>query len=212
MKTVSPRCLGSVPIRTDETQCVVRPPCSGRPDLGAVDDPFVAVAHGRRERTGNVGASARFREELHPHLLTLEHRREVALLLPLGAVLHEDGAAGNERGHVHHLRHLVPTTFVRERFLVRGREPETAVLLREADAGEAAVEDHALEGSPPRHRRELRLVGQTGVEDLRRLAPREVVGQPGASATAERVDRLDHLGVGRGRHRTCPASSVASPR
>src|SRR5690606_15382371 len=64
-------------------------PAAG-PDLGAVDDVAVAVAHGPRAQRGEVGAGVGFAEQLAPLVLPAEDGRQVALLLLLGAG-EEDG-------------------------------------------------------------------------------------------------------------------------
>ena len=59
----------------------------GRPDLLAVELPrAVVLLDGAALDAGEVGARCRLGEELAPHLVGVEHRREVALLLLLGAV------------------------------------------------------------------------------------------------------------------------------
>ena len=63
--------LGHVPVGAEQAQAVVGEPRAGRPDLRAVDDPLVAVAHRGGERGGDVGTTARLGEELHPDLLAL---------------------------------------------------------------------------------------------------------------------------------------------
>ena len=54
-----------------------------RPDLLAVDDVLVAVAHGPRAEVGQVAARAGLAEQLAPELLAGEQREEVAVLLRL---------------------------------------------------------------------------------------------------------------------------------
>ena len=60
-----------------------------RPHLLAVDDPLVAVAHGARAETGDVGAGSRLAEHLAPDLFAGEQWPQVALLLRIGAVGHD---------------------------------------------------------------------------------------------------------------------------
>ena len=59
------------------------------------------------ERAGDVGAAARLGQELHPELLALEDRREVAQLLLLGAELEEHRRARRERRRLEPERVLV---------------------------------------------------------------------------------------------------------
>ena len=58
-----------------------------RPDLLAVHDPLVAVAHGAGAERGQVGARAGLAEELAPDLLGGQQREQVALLLRLDAAV-----------------------------------------------------------------------------------------------------------------------------
>ena len=118
--------LRDVPVGAEQAQPVVGPPGTGGPDLGAVDHPLVSVANCRREGAGDVGASARLGEELHPELLASQHRRDVLSLLLLGAELQEDRATRHERRDVEHTRHLVRGTDLVECTLVRRAEPLAA--------------------------------------------------------------------------------------
>ena len=52
---------------------------AGRPHLLTVHHPLVAVAHGPGGEPGEVAAGARLAEELAPHLVAAQHRRQVAL-------------------------------------------------------------------------------------------------------------------------------------
>ena len=60
-----------------------------RPHLLPVDHPVVAVALGPRRERGQVGAGAGLGEQLAPELLPAEQRPEPAVLLLLGAGVHE---------------------------------------------------------------------------------------------------------------------------
>ena len=104
--------LRHVPVGAGQAQAPVRPPRPGRPHLGTVEDPLVAVAHGGRERSGHVGTAARLGEELHPQLLAPEDRRHVPALLLLGAEVQQ---------HRHARRH--------GRYLDPAREVEAGQLL-----------------------------------------------------------------------------------
>ena len=61
------------------------------PHLLPVDDPAVAVALGACRERREVGARARFAEQLAPHLFVAHDRREVAQPLLLGAVREQRG-------------------------------------------------------------------------------------------------------------------------
>ena len=66
---------------------------AARPDLLAVDDPLVAVAHRPGAEPGQVRPGPRLAEQLAPELLAGEHRRQVALLL-LRRAGEQDGRPG----------------------------------------------------------------------------------------------------------------------
>ena len=75
-----------------------------RPDLLAVHDEHVAVAHGAGGQVGQVGAGLGLAEELAPHLLAAEHRRQVALLLLLRPVDDDHRSAVPDADRVERLR------------------------------------------------------------------------------------------------------------
>ena len=151
--------LRHVPVGAGQAQAPVRPPGAGGPDLRPVEHPLVAVADGRGQRAGDVGAAARLGEELHPDLLALEDGGEVALLLLLGAEVEQDGRARREGRRLEPGRVLVADQLLVERPLVGRGEALAAVGAREADAGEAGVEEHALELAVAGDLGELLLVG-----------------------------------------------------
>ena len=64
-----------------------------RPDLLTVDDVLVAFLERARRDVGEVAAGLGLAEELAPDLVGRKHRHDVAVLLLVGAVLHEDRAA-----------------------------------------------------------------------------------------------------------------------
>ncbi len=186
--------LRHVPVRPRQTQAPVGEPRPGGPHLGPVEDPLLAVAHGGHQRAGDVGTAARFGQQLHPEFLTLEDRREVTQLLLLGAELEEHRRARRER------RCLDPEGIGESRQLlvecrlVRGRETLTAVLAREADAGEPGVEERPLQRAGGRDLGQVLVVGVPRPElaDLvGQLARRQGLPDPGAGAGAELLDRLD---------------------
>ena len=69
----------------------------------------------------------------------------MAGLLRLGAVVDQGGGEDPEGGDVQRVGHVVRVRLLGERPLVLGGEPEAAVLRGEADAGEAAVPELALQ-------------------------------------------------------------------
>ena len=85
MKYEMPLCFGDIGIGSgeeDAERCVLR---ATGPDLLTVDHELVAVAHRTSAEAGEVAAAARFAEQLAPELLAGQHRRQVALLLLVGA-------------------------------------------------------------------------------------------------------------------------------
>ena len=81
-----PRCFGCVEVGAGQEDAEVAVVRARRPHLLTVHDPLVAVAHGPGREPGEVGAGARLAEELAPHLVAAQHRRQVALRLLVGAV------------------------------------------------------------------------------------------------------------------------------
>ena len=61
------------------------------PDLLAVDHPLVAVAHRPGGQVGQVAAGVGLAEQLAPDLLGGQQREQVAVLLRLGAGVHQGG-------------------------------------------------------------------------------------------------------------------------
>ena len=78
---MSPLCLGAFGIAAGDDDAPVGEVRAGGPDLLAVDDPVVAVAHRARAQAGEVGAGGRLGEELAPDLLARQRLRRVAALL-----------------------------------------------------------------------------------------------------------------------------------
>ena len=184
MNTVRPRCLGDVPVGPGQAQSPVGPPGARGPHLGAVQHPLVAVAHGRGEGAGDVGAAARLGEELHPELLALQDGGEVAQLLLLGAELEDDGGARRERRHLHPQGVLVADELLVEHLLVRRRQ----ALARRRRAGSRCRPGRrrrACAGAPGRGRRRrappprsvpLQLPAQLLGRDLPEVGPDEGPG------------------------------------
>ena len=114
--------------------------------LRAVDDEFVTVTDRRRADSGDVGPGARLGDRQAAHLLALQPRLEVALLLLLGAEqvdrrqhhvgLHREGHVRPARARVAHA--LGPN----QRVVVVAAL--AAVLLREAEADVRARDIEAV--------------------------------------------------------------------
>ena len=89
--------------RADQQDAPVGDVGPGGPDLGTVDDVPVAVADGPGSQRGQVRTGLRLAEQLAPVLGVVQHRREEAVLLGLGAAgddrragpSHADGGAGD---------------------------------------------------------------------------------------------------------------------
>ena len=69
-----PLCFSAVGIGARDDHAPLAVLRAGRPDLLAVDDPVVAVAHRAGAQTGEVRPGARFAEELAPDLFAAQHR------------------------------------------------------------------------------------------------------------------------------------------
>ena len=124
------------------------------PHLLAVDDPLVAVEHGRGLHVGEVGAGVGLAEPLAPVLVGAQDRREEALLLLVGAE--------------HHQRRP-------EQLLA-----EEAGAARPAGAGVLLVEDHLLGERADRGRRTASATRCPPSHRRRARAPRR--GAPRARA------------------------------
>ncbi len=140
-----PAVLRRVPVGAGQAHRVVARHRCGAPDLGAVEDPLVAVAIGPGDAPGEIGAAGRLRQELHPLVIAAQERGEVHGLLLVRSVVDEGRAEDAEVGDVEVDRHLVGQRLLGEGALVLDAEPEPAVLMREADAGEPAVPQPALQ-------------------------------------------------------------------
>ena len=159
-RTVTPLCvdrhpepgqaamLRDTPVRAGQTQAPVGQVAERSPDLGAVQDPGIAVTGRPRSDPGEVRSSRGFREELHPQFLTLEHAGQVPALELLGRVLEDDGGADPERhgARVPEVRQLVAGGLLEEGALVRTGQTLSAVLDRPRDSRIAGVEQGALLG------------------------------------------------------------------
>jgi hypothetical protein len=140
-----PPVLGHVPVRPGQAQAPVGPPRARGPDLRAVQDPLVAVAHGAGEHPRDVRATAGLGQQLHPELLPSKDRGDVAPLLLLGAELEDDFGAGRQGRHLEAHRELVAFECLVQRPLVRRCEPSSAVCTRDADPAEPGFEESPLQ-------------------------------------------------------------------
>ena len=118
-----------------------------------------------------------------------------SLLLLLGAELEQDRARTARTSDLEPRRELVAARLLVERLLVRGREPLAAVLPREADAGEAGVEQHRAAARASRATvGELLLVGRVRcaaavLSEVGAVRPR-LAADPRAGTLAGRSRRL----------------------
>ena len=102
---------------------------AGRPHLLTVHHPLVTVAHGPGGEPGEVAAGARLAEELAPHLVAAQHRREVALALLVRAV-GDDGRPrhGDADGEGVHAQPEPRRLLGEDRLLARGAAAAAGVL------------------------------------------------------------------------------------
>src|SRR5690606_37203559 len=148
-----------------------------RPGLLAVDDQPVAVDHGFGLHARQIRAGVRLGEALAPDLFAAQDRREVALLLLLGAVRHQRRAGVVEPAEQGAgFRRTGANRFLDPDRLHRRRQAAAPVLDRPTEAGEAAVELGALPF-------EVELAGGRTV--VRPRLCRHVLGEPRARALAE---------------------------
>ena len=104
--------LGHVGVGAGDEDAELRVLGQRRPDLLAVDDPLVAVAHGPGAEVGQVAAGLGLAEQLAPDLLGRQQREEVALLLLLGAGVHERRAGPADADLVRRAPHAGPPQLV----------------------------------------------------------------------------------------------------
>src|SRR5581483_5466211 len=99
-------------------------------DLLAVDHPLVAVTHRTRGERRNVRARTGLAEQLTPDLFVLGHRLEQALLLLVGAPVHDRGAAHADADDVERARHFPAGELLVDDLGLATAQAEEAVLGR----------------------------------------------------------------------------------
>src|SRR5690606_1591564 len=109
------------------------------PDLLAIDDPVIAVAHGARAHRRHIRPRRRLGEELAPDLLTAECRADITLLLLLGGVGEPRRDAHAEAALVDAARHDVARLFLVVDHLLHLRAALAAIFDRHGDPGEAGL-------------------------------------------------------------------------
>ena len=147
----------------------------GGPHLLAGHDPLVAVPDRAGLERGEVGARLGLREALAPDLVGGQDRRQVALLLLVGAVGDDGRAAHGQAEHVGHRGRARARQLLVEDRLLDLRGAGAAVLGRPVQARPAAVVQRPLPGLA-----ELELLG-VGV----RLAAGVVLLYPAADGVTE---------------------------
>ena len=176
--------LGHIPVRARKAHCEVARERRRTPDLRSVKDPQVAVTVGPRNATGQVGATARLGEELHPKLLAAEDGGQVPELLFVAAEVDKCGAEDREGRHVERERHVVGQRLLGEGALMLRAETEPAVARREADAGESAIPQNSLQRpldvATPVVGAVVNVAGEPG----------QVVGEPSPRPQPEGLDRF----------------------
>ena len=202
MNTDSPRCFGT----SQFVRARHRPQSENHAPVVHTFEPL--RIHSSPSRTavisaaGDVGAATRLGQQLHPQLLALEDRREVAELLFLGAELEEHRGARRERRRLDAERIGEARQLLLQRHLVRRREPLAAVLTREADTGEPGVEELPLQLAGCLDLGQFLLVG----------VPRTQVTRPDRTVCSPAGWRGSRPGHGHGIRRRTPARPPRSPR
>src|SRR5439155_10076151 len=176
------------------------------PDLLAVDDVLLAVAHRSGAQRGEVGPRVRLREPLTPHFLAGEDPRQVGRLLLGRRFHHERRPRVHETDEVHaDGRRPVLGHLLEVHQLLARRRAATAVLDRPAHARVPGVEQPLLPVevepatgrpvSPSRFRRELR----------------QRAGQPRPQLVAERPLGVGQLEIYRSTPSTSPLVGTPVP-
>ena len=129
-------------VRAHQRETPVRPVGVGRPDLAAVDDVMVAVAHRAAGERGQVRAGIRLRIALAPDCLAGEDARQVARLLLLGAEGEQHGTH-HLRAEGHRPRRAGEVAFLLEDEPLRRRPAGSAGGFRPVGAHPAALGDGA---------------------------------------------------------------------
>ena len=129
------------------------------PDLGAVDDVVVAVAHRARLQRGEVGARARLGIALAPIVLAGENPRQIEILLLRRAEADDDGADHLD-AHDVDVGHAGAGAFGLEDPALRRRPVRAAMFHRPARRAPALLVQRALPGHADigigKHRRRQR--------------------------------------------------------
>ena len=129
-------------VRAHQREAPVRPVGVGRPDLAAVDDVVVAVAHRPAGERGQVRAGIRLRIALAPDGPAGEDARQVARLLLLGAEGEQHGAH-HLRAEGHRRRRAGEVAFLLEDEPLRRRPARPAGGFRPVGAHPAPFRDGA---------------------------------------------------------------------
>ncbi len=184
--------LRRVGVAAGEQQAPVAVVRARRPHLLAVDSPLLAVELGACAQSGEVGARARFGEELAPHVVAAQHRGQEALLL-FGRTPRDDRRAGHrDTDREHTGRDVVVRLLLVEDPRLPARTASSAGFDRPRDPGPTAVEHDAL---PFLARGDVLVVGirvavaghVRVVRLLPRLTPLGMRVEPGAHLDAERL-------------------------
>src|SRR5262245_8859702 len=171
-------------VRAHQQLAVVGDLAERSPDLVAVHDVVIAVAHRRRLQRGEVRAGGRLGEALAPHLLAAQDARQVSLLLELAAFGDHRGAAVADADEVHaDVGHVCARGLLVVDQLLGQRRAAPAVLLRPVHAGIAGVEELLLPArvedapcGPVVTRRGLRVLRDLGGQPAAQLAAELLVG------------------------------------
>ena len=171
---------------------------AARPHLLTGDDPLIAALDRARLQRREVRAGLRLREALTPDLIAGDDRREVAVLLLLGAPGHDRRTREQQSEHVRRQRRTGASELLEEDRRLRQRRAATAVLTRPVHRGPAATGQATLEVTAP---------AVVGV-----LLGRRVAGRVLAQPAAELLTELELLLVeGQVHCSSFPASRSAQP-
>ena len=160
------------------------------PRLLTVDDPAVAVEHGRGAQRREVGAGVRFGEALAPDVVAAEHAGEERGLLFVGAVLDDRGRDVREAERVERARRVRAVHLLRVHDLFHHARAAPAPFLGPRDRGEARVGQRAVPGAQ---------AVEPLAADLHRTAAEAVADEVGGQVRVEPGAELlaERLGLGR---------------
>ena len=153
------------------------------PDLLAVDDPLVAVAHGPGTQARQVRSRARLGEALAPELTHARDGRQEAALLLVGAEVQQGRAEQVPAVNAHPVGRSGSRVLLMEDDLLGQRAPAPAVLPRPGDVEQPRLREQLL---PLQPQLPMAVVRDAADARMRREFADQMLGQPVANLGPER--------------------------